>query len=212
MCLGSISCCDQLYSVWRLSSYQWCGCLLLRVGQLYSLVSVFVPWEKSWVQGEEMCGYVCGCARTHSTKSETGPCWCGTKCHSLIRINSPIWALGLGTNAQQGEHECVVTHCFCSLSLSLSLSARTHIHTHTLGHSGFTSLWPTPGVFGQMWSLNNKQKAVTASGHELYTSLWLHLTHTHFHSHTYILPSLNLCICSICWHDGSHWLGTLTAR
>lgn len=47
---------------------------------------------------------MCGCVRMCSRKSEAGPCWCGTKCHSLIRINSPIWALGLGTNAQQGKY------------------------------------------------------------------------------------------------------------
>lgn len=75
-----------------------------------------------------MCDYVCGCVHTHGTKSGAGPCWCGTKCHSLIRINSPIQALGLGSNVQQGKRVHGDSLLLFPLSVSLLFSL---LHTHT---------------------------------------------------------------------------------
>ena len=113
MCVESISCCDQPQCernkpgpvVWK-SAPQ---------GRTTVMSSKTVcSSEESWVEAEEMS--VCGSVGECCTKWGTGPCWCGTKCHSLIRINS-LW--DWAASCSRGKHVCVVTHCFCSLSHSL---------------------------------------------------------------------------------------------
>lgn len=84
---GCVCGCDQLWSL-----NQQCDSLLLRGGQCHSRKCVCQR-----AKGEEMWGYVRGCVHTPEMKSGSGPCWCGTKCHNSIKVNSPIQVLGLGT-------------------------------------------------------------------------------------------------------------------
>ena len=170
---------------------------------------MFAP-EKSLGHGVRKCVGMCVIVYIHKTSIR--PCWCGTKCHSLIRINSPIQALRLGTNTLWDKDVCVVTHCFSSLSFPLLSHFVSHIkctHTHTLGNSDFTFHWPTRGVFGQMCKTEqHNQKAVTAAGHELYTSLSLSLSLSHFlfhtQTHTFLSLILYLCLCQFDW-----WLSSM---
>lgn len=86
------------------------------------------------------CVRLCLCTR--GIKSGAGPYWCGTKCHSLIRMNSPVW---LWDRAPTHSRASMCVRWLIAFTLSL---LRTR--SRPLGRTGFTFLWPTRRVCGQM--------------------------------------------------------------
>lgn len=151
-----------------------------------------------------MSGYVCGCVLTHSTKSCDGPCWCGTKCRSLIKTSSCMQALRLKqSRASSGDS---------LLQLSLFLSHTYSTHTHTLLDTRFyLSLTSPRGLWADVLTLNNTIRnlllpqdiGVTTHSPSLLLGLanFLTLFHTRIHTRTHRFAQLFLlghCIDSLC--------------
>lgn len=63
------------------------------------------------------CVRLCLCTR--GIKSGAGPYWCGTKCHSLIRMNSPVW---LWDRAPTHSRASMCVRWLIAFTLSLSFT------------------------------------------------------------------------------------------
>lgn len=196
---GCIICSDRLWSVWKLSQNQWCECLLLRVGHLYSVVNVFAPEKVA----RKCLGMSVGVFLHTAQRAAMVP--------AGVELNVAAWLkqvvvcrLWDWSRAEQA----VVTHCFSCLYFF-----HTHtVHTHTLLDTRFyLSLTSPRGLWADVLTLNNTIRnlllpqdiGVTTHSPSLLLCLanFLTLFHTRIHTRTHRFAQLFLlghCIDSLC--------------